>query len=102
MEQSPSWEGNSHSASQEISRLLWNPEVYYHVDKGPLLVHILSQLNAVHTLPHYFPKIHYNIFLYTPKSSAWSLPFRFSDQNYICFSHLHFSCYMPPPISYSL
>jgi hypothetical protein len=26
MEQNPSWEATSHSNSQEISRLLWNPE----------------------------------------------------------------------------
>jgi hypothetical protein len=28
MEQSPSWEANSHSASQEIPRLSWNPKVH--------------------------------------------------------------------------
>jgi len=30
MEQSPSWEANGHSASQEITHLLWNPKVHYH------------------------------------------------------------------------
>jgi len=29
MEQNPSWEANSHSASQEIPRLLWNPKFHY-------------------------------------------------------------------------
>jgi hypothetical protein len=29
MEQSPSWEANRLSASQEISRVLWNPKVHY-------------------------------------------------------------------------
>jgi hypothetical protein len=31
MEQSRSWEANSHLASQEIQRLLWNPKVHYRV-----------------------------------------------------------------------
>jgi hypothetical protein len=31
MEQSSSWKADSHSASQEILRLLWNPKVYYRV-----------------------------------------------------------------------
>ena len=29
MEQSPTWEANSSSSSQEIPQILWNPEVYY-------------------------------------------------------------------------
>jgi len=31
MEESPSWEGDSHSASQEIRHILWNLKVHYHV-----------------------------------------------------------------------
>jgi hypothetical protein len=35
MEHGPSWEADSRLASQEVSRLLWNPKVYYRVDKSP-------------------------------------------------------------------
>jgi hypothetical protein len=34
MEQGPSLEANSRSASQEIPRLLWNPKVYCSVYKS--------------------------------------------------------------------
>jgi hypothetical protein len=34
-QQSPSWEVTSHSASQEIPRLLWNPKVHYRVQRKP-------------------------------------------------------------------
>ena len=29
IEQSPSWEANRSSATQEIARILWNPKVHY-------------------------------------------------------------------------
>ena len=32
-EQSPSWEANRFSASQEIPRVLWNPKVHYRSQK---------------------------------------------------------------------
>jgi hypothetical protein len=87
MEQSPSWEANCLSVSQEM---------YYCLHKIPLLVPVLSQTHPFHILPHYFLKIHYNIiFLFIPRSSKWSLPFTFPDQNFLCIYHLFHAYYMP-------
>jgi len=86
MEQSPSSEASSNSASQEIPRPIWNPKVHYCVYNGPPLVPLVSQMNPVHNFPPYFPQIHSDIILPpTANSSEWSPPFRFSDQNFCIF-----------------
>jgi hypothetical protein len=49
---------------------------------------ILSDMNPVHTLPPYLPKIHSNIILSsTPRFCEW-----FSDKNFVRVSHLFLGC----------
>jgi hypothetical protein len=49
MLQSQSWDADSHSYSQGIILLLWNPEVQYFIHNSPQLEPILSQMNPAHT-----------------------------------------------------
>jgi hypothetical protein len=96
MEQSLPWEANSHSAGQDVPHLLWKLEVHYHVQKGLLLIPILRQMNPVHTVPPYLCKIQCNIiFPSMPRSSKWSLPFRFSNQHIVCIFLFPWVCYLP-------
>ena len=56
MYQSPSWEANGFSASQEIPRTLRNQKVHYRIHNTSSLVPVLGQKNAVHNHPSYLSK----------------------------------------------
>jgi hypothetical protein len=62
MEQSPSWEANSSSASQEIPCFLWNTKVHYCIHKSLQPVPILSHINPVHPQPSQILKIHFQYY----------------------------------------
>ena len=73
MKQSPSWEPNQFSASQEIPRILWNPKVHYCIHKCPLPVPILSQIYQIHTATPHFLEIHLNFISYLCLSLLYGL-----------------------------
>jgi len=89
MEQRPFQEADSHSASEEIVCLLWNLKGHYHVHICLPLFPLLRQMNPAHDFPPCFSKIHSIIILPSmSRSYEWSLPFRFSKQNFVCMSLL--------------
>jgi len=74
MEQSPSWEANRFSVSQEIPCNLQNPNVHYRIHKCPPPVPILCQLDSCSHIP--LPQDPS-----TSGSPQWSLSLRFPYQN---------------------
>jgi hypothetical protein len=70
VELSLTWETASCAATQELSRILWNPKVHCRVHKSPTLVSILSEISPVHTTQSYLTELHFNIIPPpTPRSS---------------------------------
>jgi hypothetical protein len=85
------------SASQEITRFLWNPKFHYRAHKSPPPVPILSQMNPAQNLSPYFPTIIIIvIFPFRPRSSGYFLNCRLSNQNFMCTSHFPLALYVPP------
>jgi hypothetical protein len=79
MEQNPSSEANSCSASQEA---------IHYLDPRPCP-------KPFHILTHHFFKTNFNIILpSTRKPSKLSLPFRFTEWNFVCISHLFHACHV--------
>ena len=84
MQQSPSWEANRSSASQEIPSILRNPKVHHRTHKSPLPVTTLSHNNPVQDSPFHCLMIHFNTILQsTPSCFKWSPSLRYPQQNFV-------------------
>lgn len=72
MEQSPTSEPNSSSASQEISQILYSLQVHYRIHESPSLLCVLSHFNPFHF--HHSP-VHFTAIPWAPHappiSSFW-------------------------------
>jgi len=91
MEQSPSWEANSSSSSQDISRVVWNSTVHYRIHNSPPPVPVQFSLcppnptswRSVLILPSHLLLVLLN----------GLFPSSFPHQNHVCTSPN--ACYTP-------
>jgi len=91
MKQSPAWEANRFSASQETPRILWNPKVHYRFHLSISWARSIQSMRLSH-----FLKIHSYITLSSmPVSPKWPLSLRFLHQKPVCISLLPLTRYMP-------
>ena len=106
MGQSLFWGTKKSSATQEISRMLWNPKVHHPIYKSPPSVPILSYIDPVCAPKFHFSKIHFNIILpFKPGSSKWSPSLRVYYESHVgssplpiratCPAHLSISIWLP-------
>lgn len=87
IEQSPSSEANTSSASQEMPHIFWNLERHYGIHKSLPPVCNPSHINPVHVLPSHFLKINFNSIL-PPMSSLPSGLFPSASTISLLFGHL--------------
>jgi len=98
MEQSPSWEANTYSASQEISCILWNRIFIIAITSARHLPLSFGQINPVHATPFHFLNTYFNIILpSTPRSSKWFPSIRPPPQNRVFTSPVVHVTHMPLP-----
>jgi hypothetical protein len=97
MERCPLWQPNSRSASQEMTHLLWNPNVHYRVHNSTPPVPILSYRRPIHTLPTNIPKNHLILSFHLRPALPSGLFFRLSNQNYVPISRVPHALCMPRP-----
>jgi hypothetical protein len=95
MQQSPSWEADRFSASQEIPLILCKPKAHCRIYRCLPPVSVLCHINAVHApipftedLSEYYPPI------YSWVSQVISFP-QVSPSNLCSTCHLPHTCFMP-------